>query len=63
MKRSLLFFFGKLTSSGTIHSDEGKKSSKSVSPSEYVIRNILNYSKSLSTCQTRFTGHIHLVMN
>jgi hypothetical protein len=34
-----------------------------VSPSEQVIRNILNYSKALSVLKTRETGFINLVMN
>jgi hypothetical protein len=34
-----------------------------VSPSEQVIRNILNYSKALSVLKTRETGFVNLVMN
>jgi hypothetical protein len=34
-----------------------------VSPSELVIRNILNYSKALSVLRTRETGFVNLVMN
>jgi hypothetical protein len=33
------------------------------SPSEYTIRNILNYSLALSVIQTKDTGCVNLVMN
>jgi hypothetical protein len=33
------------------------------SPSEYVIRNILNYSKALAVLKTERTGIINMVMN
>ena len=33
------------------------------SPGDHVIRNILNYAKSLSVCQTSELGPIALVMN
>jgi hypothetical protein len=36
---------------------------KAVSPSESVIRNILNYSKALTVLKTTETGYINLVMN
>jgi len=42
---------------------ESRKSSKKVSPSDSVIRNILNYSKSLTVLNTHDTGIIRLVMN
>lgn len=63
MKRSFTFAFGNSVSEEKQSPDEILKISKSVSPSEYVIRNILSYSKSLSTCKTRQTGHMYLVMN
>jgi hypothetical protein len=34
-----------------------------ISPSEQVIRNILNYSAALAVLKTRETGFINLVMN
>jgi hypothetical protein len=34
-----------------------------VSPSEQVIRNLLNYSAALSVLKTRETGFVNLVMN
>ena len=34
-----------------------------VSPSEQVIRNILNYSRALAVLNTRETGFVNLVMN
>jgi hypothetical protein len=36
---------------------------KVVSPSESVIRNLLNYSKALAVLKTTETGYINLVMN
>lgn len=63
MKRSFTFSYGNSVSEGKSNSDNGQKNNKNVSPRDYVIRNILNYSKSLSTCQTRQTGTMFLVMN
>ncbi len=63
MKRSFTFSFGNAVSEGKSNPDDIQKNNKSVSPSEYVIRNILNYSKSLSTCQTHQIGTMFLVMN
>lgn len=40
-----------------------KEKGKMVSPSESVIRNILNYSKALSVIKTKETGIFNLVMN
>jgi len=40
-----------------------RKSSKEVSPSDSVIRNILNYSKALTVLATHDAGIIRLVMN
>ncbi len=34
-----------------------------VSPSESVIRNLLNYSKALAVLKTTDTGYVNLVMN
>jgi hypothetical protein len=36
---------------------------KVVSPSESVIRNLLNYSKALAVLKTTETGYINMVMN
>ena len=44
-------------------SAEGRKNRKEVSPSDSVIRNILNYSKALTILSTHDTGIIRLVMN
>ncbi len=40
-----------------------RRNRKVVSPSESVIRNLLNYSKALKVLATTDTGYIHLVMN
>jgi len=40
-----------------------RRSRKVVSPSESVIRNLLNYSKALTVLNTTETGYIHMVMN
>jgi len=63
MKRSFTFSFGNSVSEGKSNPSDLQKNNKNVSPREYVIKNILNYSKSLSTCQTRQTGTMFLVMN
>lgn len=63
MKRNFTISFGNSVSDGKSISNDLQKINKSVSPREYVIRNILNYSKSLSTCQTSNTGTLFLVMN
>jgi hypothetical protein len=44
-------------------SPEVRKDPKEVSPSDSVIRNILNYSKALAILKTHDTGIIRLVMN
>lgn len=63
MKRNSTLFYGQdFTGSGE-QTGENRKISKRVSPGERVIRNILNYSKSLTICQTRYTGTLNLVMN
>lgn len=63
MNRSFTFSIGNSVSDGKINPGDVQKNNKNVSPREYVIRNILNYSKSLSTCKTRQTGPMLLVMN
>jgi hypothetical protein len=63
MKRNPTLFYNKeeLNPHGDgFHRHETKKS---VSPRESVISTILNYSKSLSVCNTRQTGTLTLVMN
>ncbi len=40
-----------------------RKNRKNVSPSDSVVRNILNYSKALTILNTHDTGMIRLVMN
>ncbi len=62
MKRNSTIFFGNSVSDGRSDPDD-QKNNKSVSPREFVIRNILNYSKSLFILKTRQTGIINLVMN
>ena len=44
-------------------SGETRKRRHAVSPSESVIRNLLNYSKALAVIPTAETGYINLVMN
>lgn len=44
-------------------STECRKTCKKVSPSDSVIRNILNYSQALAILKTQETGIIRLVMN
>jgi hypothetical protein len=43
--------------------NQGKEKEHMVSPSESVIRNILNYSKTLTVIKTKETGILNLVMN
>jgi hypothetical protein len=52
-----------MTSKVNDPSTEKRRRSKEVSPSESVIRNLLNYSKALTVLQTNDTGFIHMVMN
>ena len=44
-------------------SADKRRRRKVVSPSESVIRNLLNYSKALTVLNTTETGYIHMVMN
>ncbi|MCX6251229.1 MAG: hypothetical protein NTX61_10815 [Bacteroidetes bacterium] len=39
------------------------KEKKQISPSEFVIRNILNYAKALEVLKTENTGNVNLLMN
>jgi len=64
MKRTATIF--SLTSFHSKVSDpsvEKRRSRKVVSPSESVIRNLLNYSKALTVLKTTQTGYINMVMN
>jgi hypothetical protein len=64
MKRTATFY--SLTSypskANEVPSDNRRRR-KVVSPSESVIRNLLNYSKALTVLSTAETGYINLVMN
>ncbi|HNY02164.1 MAG TPA: hypothetical protein PKG48_06245 [Bacteroidales bacterium] len=40
-----------------------RRRNREVSPSESVIRNLLNYSKALAVLKTTETGYVNLVMN
>jgi hypothetical protein len=44
-------------------SADRRRRRKVVSPSESVIRNLLNYSKALAVLKTNDTGYINMVMN
>jgi len=64
MKRTATFY--SLTRSHSKVSDPAvgrRRNRKAVSPSESVIRNLLNYSKALTVLQTTETGYINVVMN
>jgi len=56
---SLTFFQSKVNDP----SADKSRRRKMVSPSESVIRNMLNYSKALTVFKTNDTGYFHLVMN
>ena len=56
MKRTLTFY--------SFHSRSGSKNrSRDMSPSEFVIRNILNYSQALKVLRTEKFGIVNLIMN
>jgi hypothetical protein len=64
MKRTATFY--SLTSSPSKSNEvpsDNRRRRKVVSPSESVIRNLLNYSKALTVLSTAETGYINLVMN
>jgi len=64
MKRYATFYsLNSNTSKEKSFSNDLRKNSKKVSPSDSVIRNILNYSKALAILKTHDTGIIRLVMN
>ena len=64
MKRTATFYS---MTTGHSKSDEtslhNQRRRNAVSPSESVIRNLLNYSKALAVLKTNETGYINLVMN
>ncbi len=41
----------------------GTKHIENTSPSESVIKNILNYSRGLSVLKTKFTGNVKVILN
>jgi len=61
MKRNITMY--SLTSKGNFISPDRRRKKHEMSPSESVIRNILNYSKALTVFKTPETGIINLVMN
>jgi hypothetical protein len=64
MKRTATFY--SLTSCPSRVNDpsaDKRRRRREVSPSESVIRNLLNYSKALAVLKTNETGYINLVMN
>jgi hypothetical protein len=64
MKRhATLFSLNPIVSKENSFSSEFRKNRKEVSPSESVIRNLMNYSKALNVLKTQDSGIIHLVMN
>jgi len=64
MKRYATFYsLNSNTSKEKSFSNDLRKNSKEVSPSDSVIRNILNYSKALVILNTNGSGIIRLVMN
>ena len=64
MKRHATFYsLNSNASKENSFSAESRKNAKEVSPSDSVIRNILNYSRALSVLSTHNSGIIRLVMN
>lgn len=64
MKRSnTLFSLNSNMSKENGYAGMSRKDRKEVSPSDTVIRNILNYSKALAILKTSDSGIISLVMN
>jgi len=63
MKRHITIFSLNSRSKENGFCPEVRKNPKEVSPSDSVIRNILNYSKALAVLKTNDTGIIRLVMN
>jgi hypothetical protein len=64
MKRTATFYsLTSIQSKVSEPSADKRRRNKVVSPSESVIRNLLNYSKALTVLKTTETGYINLVMN
>jgi hypothetical protein len=64
MKRTATFYsLTPIQSKVNDPSADKRRRRKVVSPSESVIRNLLNYSKALAVLKTTETGYINLVMN
>jgi len=64
MKRTATFYsFTSYPSQVNDPSANKGRRRREVSPSESVIRNLLNYSKALAVFNTPKTGYINLVMN
>jgi hypothetical protein len=64
MKRTATFYsLNSFQSKVNDPSADKRRRRKVVSPSESVIRNLLNYSKALAVLQTPETGFINMVMN
>jgi hypothetical protein len=64
MKRTAtIFAMNSIQSAMHNPSADTRRRRKVVSPSESVIRNLLNYSKALAVLKTTETGYINMVMN
>jgi hypothetical protein len=64
MKRTATFYsLTSIPSKANDSADDNRRRKRTVSPSESVIRNLLNYSKALAVLKTSETGYINLVMN
>ncbi|MCX6240590.1 MAG: hypothetical protein NTX43_02135 [Bacteroidetes bacterium] len=64
MKRQATFYsLNSRISKENSFSNEFRKNGNKVSPSDSVIRNLLNYSRALTILKTQDTGIIRLVMN
>ena len=64
MKRTATIFASTTFHAMSNHpSADRRRRRKVISPSESVIRNLLNYSKALTVLTTNETGTINLVMN
>ena len=64
MKRHVTHFFPDSDrSTASMHLAGKTKGICATSPSESVIRNLLNYSKALAVLKTENTGYLNLVMN
>ncbi len=62
-KSATLYSLNSRISKENVFSTKLRKNRKEVSPSDSVIRNILNYSQALTILQTQDSGIIRMVMN